>query len=78
MRPGCRAAPVLFRRTDIFEAPSPPVFLVLISDEELPHERVDQVVAVLGEDRLGVELDAAVVRAGERVDVAGGRVGLDA
>ena len=38
---------------------------------------MEQVVAVLGEDRLGVELDAAEVRPDDRVDVAGGRVGLD-
>ena len=39
---------------------------------------VHQVVAALGEDRLGVELQAAVVRTGERVDVTGVRVGVDA
>ena len=39
---------------------------------EVAHRLVEQVVAVLGEDRLGVELDAAVVRPGDQVDVAGG------
>ena len=45
---------------------------------EAAHEVVDQVVAVLGEDRLGVELDAAEVRPGDLVHVAGGLVALDA
>ena len=36
-----------------------------------------EVVPVLGEDRLGVELDAAEVRADHPVHVAGDRVGVD-
>ena len=47
------------------------------SGHDVAHQVVDQVVAVLGEDRLGVELDAAEVRAADQVDVAGLRVGLD-
>ena len=45
--------------------------------EQVADQVVDQVVAVLGEDRLGVELDAAVVRPAHQVDVAGLRIGLD-
>ena len=39
--------------------------------QKVEHEVVDQVVAVLGEDRLGVELDAAEVRALDQVHVPG-------
>ena len=41
-----------------------------LAADQVAHQVVDQVVAVLGEDRLGVELDAAVVRAAH----AGGRL----
>ena len=48
------------------------------SDQQVAHQSVQQGEAVLGEDRLGVELDAAVVRPGEQVHVPGRGVGLDA
>ena len=46
-------------------------------EQKLRHDFVQQVVAVLGEDRLGVELHTAVRRSGDRVDVAGRRIGRD-
>ena len=45
--------------------------------DQVIHQVVDQVVAVLGENRLGVELDAAEVRPQDQVDVAGLGVGLN-
>ena len=41
------------------------------------NKAAEQREAVLGEDRLGVELEPAEVRSGDEVDVAGLRVGLD-
>ena len=56
------------------------LLLARLSDDsahQVADQVVDQVVAVLGEDRLGVELDAAVVGAADQVDVTGLGIGLD-
>src|SRR6476469_4515903 len=46
--------------------------------ERVARQTVHQIGAVLSEDRLGVELDAAEVRSTHEVDVARLRIGLDA